>query len=347
MRSRACIRNSIVLCSLLVSGCGGGGGGGASEETADPSSRASSASPTSSDASSSTGPAEELVYEAEIEVGSDPGYATIGAGSVWVGNHADASVSRIDPATNRVVATVEINGEATGMLFAFDAVWTFGALTGLLHRIDPATNEVVAEIRLEGTGGGINGLATDGSHVWVSENSGFAYRIDPASNEVAAQVEVLSEGCGPGANLTFSAGAIWYACWEQPRLWKIDPETAQVTRRFELGGMIGSPADGGDIVWVPSTAEGVVLGVNPANGRVERQVALGRSVEQVRLDGTTMWARVSATELARVDLERGKVVERYELPSAPIPGGGLVVGFGSVWVMNFGEGTVWRIASRR
>lgn len=342
MGSRARMRVSVVLAGLLLCGCVGGDDG--SGQSANPPSRSPSDSAAARDGTSSTVPSAPQVYEAEIEVGSDPGYAAVGAGSVWVGNHSDATVSRVDPTTNRVIATVEIDGEPTGMLFAFDGVWTFAAMTGLLHRIDPATNEVVAKIRLEGTGGGINGLTTDGASVWVSENSGFAYRIDPTTNSAAARVQVLKDGCGPGANLTFSGSAIWYACWDLPYLWKIDPGKERVIRRFKLGGMVGSPADGGEIVWVPSMAQGVVLGVDPTNGRVEERVAVGGAVEQVRLDGTTMWARVSDTELAQVDLRQERIVERYELPSAPVPGGGLVVGFDSVWVMNFGTGTVWRIS---
>ncbi len=63
--------------------------------------------------------------------------------------------------------------------------------------------------------------------------------------------------------------------------------------------------------------------------------------------GGDMWVRASDTELLHVDLKKMKVSDRYELPPAPIPGGGLALGFGSVWAANFGEGTVWRIAAAR
>src|SRR5688572_4426548 len=43
---------------------------------------------------------------AEIAVGEGPGYADVAGGSVWVGNHRSDSISRIDPATNSVIATV-------------------------------------------------------------------------------------------------------------------------------------------------------------------------------------------------------------------------------------------------
>ena len=283
------------------------------------------------------------VYDAEIQVGAEPGYATVGAGSVWVGNHLEGTVSRIDPKQDTVIATIEVDGEPTGMLFAFDDVWTFGAATGLLHRIDPKTEKVVARVRLKGLGGGINGLAADDSSVWVSESSGLVYRIDPITDKVAGTVKVLKNGCAPGGNLTFTAGAVWYACWDYPWLWKIDPATQRIVEKFRVGGMVGSPAADEGMVWVPQMDTGWVLGIDPTTGEVKRRVNVGTQVEQVRVAGKTMWARVSATELAKVDLRQMKVVDSYELPDAPIPGGGLTVGFGSVWVVNFGAGTVWRI----
>lgn len=42
---------------------------------------------------------------ADISVPSEPHRVAYGAGAVWVGNWHDDSVSRIDPATNRVVGS--------------------------------------------------------------------------------------------------------------------------------------------------------------------------------------------------------------------------------------------------
>ena len=54
----------------------------------------------------------------------------------------------------------------------------------------------------------------------------------------------------------------------------------------------------------------------------------------------SIWVRRSDTEVVRVDPETGDVVGRY-----PAAGGGgcIAVGFGSLWVANFMDSTVWRI----
>src|SRR5439155_1064436 len=45
---------------------------------------------------------------ASIAVGSRPGTPAVGLGAVWIPNTGDGTVSRIDPASNRVVATLRV-----------------------------------------------------------------------------------------------------------------------------------------------------------------------------------------------------------------------------------------------
>jgi YVTN family beta-propeller protein len=47
----------------------------------------------------------------------------VGAGSVWVANSYSGTISRIDPATNRVVATIRVGYEPTHFAFARGKVW--------------------------------------------------------------------------------------------------------------------------------------------------------------------------------------------------------------------------------
>src|SRR5262249_41176932 len=49
---------------------------------------------------------------AEIAVGSGPRFTAVGGGSVWVENQGDGTVSRIDAATNTVIATISVSGTA-------------------------------------------------------------------------------------------------------------------------------------------------------------------------------------------------------------------------------------------
>ena len=72
--------------------------------------------------------------------------------AVWVANDGLAtpdipSVSRIDPATNKVVATIPLGAtraccvDHMGVIAAAGAVWTILPQANMAVRIDPATNE--------------------------------------------------------------------------------------------------------------------------------------------------------------------------------------------------------------
>ena len=63
----------------------------------------------------------------------------LAAGSVWVSSGLDDAVTRIDAATNRVLATIPVGRGPGAMAVAGGAVWVSLPERGGLGRIDPAT----------------------------------------------------------------------------------------------------------------------------------------------------------------------------------------------------------------
>ena len=59
---------------------------------------------------------------------------------MWVTNYGSATITRIDPATNEVIATVEGGFGPEGIGFTDDAVWVANVRDGNVSRIDPETN---------------------------------------------------------------------------------------------------------------------------------------------------------------------------------------------------------------
>ncbi len=79
---------------------------------------------------------------APIRVGNGPTGIAFGDGSAWVANSLDGTVSRIDPATNSVAATIPTGGTPTGVAVdASGVVWVANQYGGTLQRIDPKTNQ--------------------------------------------------------------------------------------------------------------------------------------------------------------------------------------------------------------
>ena len=46
-----------------------------------------------------------------------------GNGSIWVANSGDGTVSRIDPATGRIAATISVGGSPNGIVAADGEIW--------------------------------------------------------------------------------------------------------------------------------------------------------------------------------------------------------------------------------
>ncbi|MGI8706739.1 MAG: hypothetical protein ACR2LG_00820 [Actinomycetota bacterium] len=276
---------------------------------------------------------------AEISVGAGPGYLATGSGSIWTGNHVGQTISRIDPRTNKVSATIELNGEPTSMTTGFGRVWTHIVLTGhQLIGIDPERNEVAVRVAYKGEGGAINGITMGAGSVWFAPSNGTVMRVDPVSGKVLATVAVGRKALGA---VTFGAGALWYT--DQTKyLSRIDPNTNEV-QRFVVGRGASNPVFGLGAVWVPNPSTGEIARFSPLTGKVTGKVQVGSSVDQLRVSGNDLWVRLSSTELIRMNVRTMKVMKRYELPPAPIPGGGLTLGFGAMWIANFAENTVWRI----
>jgi outer membrane protein assembly factor BamB len=86
-------------------------------------------------------------------------------------------VSRIDPATNTVVATIDGVGSGVGIT-AGDGDIFVGTRDGDISRIDPASNEARPVIDLDGWP---YGLAYGDGELWATNaNTGVVYRLNDA-----------------------------------------------------------------------------------------------------------------------------------------------------------------------
>jgi YVTN family beta-propeller protein len=168
-----------------------------------------------------------------------------GAGSIWLLTDFRGVLSRIDPATNGVVATVSVKPSSYAAVFGFDAVWVTNTEAGSVQRIDPATNRVVATIE---TGPRPLFLAAgEGGVFTLNQGDGTVTRIDPATNAVAATIDAGVPGTG--GDIATGLGRVWVRA-KEVLLSAIDPQANTVVERF--GPKLGSGAVrvAGPHVWV-------------------------------------------------------------------------------------------------
>jgi DNA-binding beta-propeller fold protein YncE len=167
-----------------------------------------------------------VAVSAQIELGCtrchlDQIAATPGA--IWmtvahVDDFSSGEVFRVDPATNRVVARIPIEGNPRDLAVGEGAVWVY-SLThfegccvagGTLFRIDSATNAVTATL-LPGQVPPHAGISTPpvvvgtGGYAWTSRLPGELVRINQATNRVE-EVGIS----GPFYPFGVGEGGVWF-----------------------------------------------------------------------------------------------------------------------------------------
>jgi YVTN family beta-propeller protein len=261
----------------------------------------------------------------------------VGFGTVWVANHGDNSVSRIDPDTNRVVATVPVGEGPARIVMGFASAWVAHDREDGLWRIDPQSNRTLA-IRVGGRTSGTPAVGLGGVWATIWDDSSLV-RIDPITGTVAARVPVPAGPLG----VQIAGSSLWVASSHRGRgtLSLVDPGEGKVVRSIPFGVMpwFQGPAAEGDVLWVADAYQGQVRRLDVRTLAV-RTVVRDAPLPVAHLADGALWVNASDGRILRVDPETGRVTATLTAGASP---GGVAVGAGSVWVSGFTEGTLWRL----
>jgi YVTN family beta-propeller protein len=269
---------------------------------------------------------------ATIQVGQQPTTVVLGQGAVWVANKGDDSVSRIDPQTNRVVATIPVDGVAD-LAVGRDALWAGGDREGVA-RIDPRTNRVVATVPV---GALPFGLAATDDAVWVtSVVDGTITRIDPQTNHVTATIRTGGEPVQVAAN----DRAVWVAYPPDNLVRRIDPTTNRVVATLK----VAQPQDlalGFGSVWIPSGRSGLVVRIDPQTNTATSSIRVAGKPSTIAVGAGAVWVKQSdPSSVQRIDPQTNTVTA-----TVPVASGlyGLAVDDHWLWTVEFLGDTVTRL----
>jgi YVTN family beta-propeller protein len=296
--------------------------------------------------------------QAELRTGRDPGPALVAAGAVWVPNEADGTVSRIDPATTRIAATVTI-GDPQVMLargcgvdsvhsLMWDtllyrrcslpsaltsdgrSIWAADNVARGLARIDPRTNRVVQRFSI---GADPFAIAWGFGSLWVTSyfnDPQEVLRVDPTSGRVLAAISGPAMG---GTGIVVGAGAVWVAATYAGTLARIDPATNTITATVPVESYPLALAAGDGSVWVRNEDSSSVSRVDPATGRVTATVRGLNSLPQTHPDDSMTLGRdglwIAGLELLRVDPRGNRLAARIDAT-----GSAVAEGYGSLWLIS-------------
>jgi YVTN family beta-propeller protein len=175
----------------------------------------------------------------------------VGEGAVWLAHGEE--VSRIDPVTNEVVATMPAGGTwTTGIEAGEGAVWVQEDGTSLVRqersdspdgivRIDPRTDSVETKIPVEG----VASIDVGQGSVWaLSYTFGLLWRIDTRSN--LAEQSISGIGQSPTV-LTLGEPDVWVLDGFELR--RIDPFSNQVVATIAVSRNVETIAAGEGALW--------------------------------------------------------------------------------------------------
>jgi streptogramin lyase len=190
-----------------------------------------------------------------------------GGGSIWVADDQGASVIRVSPKTNRVVARIPVSDGPADMAFARSSGWVIDHRDAQLYRIDLGTNRstLVAKI----AGDAPERMVYLSGSLWITGRGTDLLRVDPATGEVRSTIDIGASGIDVAA----TAGTLWVPSRSaavdptgfpsMEALRRVSASTGEVTTVATASGRLdvnGIDARDG-YVWLSDNREGVLYRV--------------------------------------------------------------------------------------
>jgi YVTN family beta-propeller protein len=267
---------------------------------------------------------------ASVPVGAGPDAVVAVAGSLWVANLDDATVSQVDTRLGAVVRTIAIGRAPTGLAAGRGGVWTVAAAAGAGARarlIDARFDEVTRTIEAQdlALARAPAGIAAGGGSLWIVPGGvGMLVRVDPATGR---QTRIDTRTCCPSA-VAFGAGAAWVADGYVDTVTRVDPENV-ASAIIPVGHGPSAVAADDDGVWIAIEHEDAVARVDAATNAVTARVRVGRSPTGIALGAGSVWVANSGDgTVSRLDERSGKTIATIALGESPRH---LVVAGGRVW----------------
>jgi virginiamycin B lyase len=284
-----------------------------------------------------------LTPDAVFPTEGTPDWQVLTDDAVWVSNRPLNTVHRLDPKTNRILATVPVGkSPCSGLAAGFGSIWVpnCGDRTGdgkSVSRIDVKTNEVVATLPI-GPAQSEGGVATGAGSFWmVSDQKGVLSRIDPATNKVVAEITVPEKS----AACNFGEAAVWITTPATNQLTRVDPKTNKVTDTIEVGKGPRFLTVGAGSVWTLNQGDGTISRVDGKTAKVVATIEAGipGSGGEIAFGEGHVWATIPQIPITEIDPATNAVIKQWVGPG----GDSIRAGHGSVWLSNLSMHNVWRL----
>jgi len=265
---------------------------------------------------------------ATLAVGARPVAAVAAAGSLWVANLDDRTVTRIDLSSRRIQQTIPVGGTPTALAATPGAVWVSDS-TGQISQIDPQYNRPVptrqlVSVPLFRARTAWPMLAASRS-IWVVDPDGYVAQIDPGTGRQTGSVDVGDEPTAVAAG----AGSLWVTNSADGTVTRIDPDTLVATT-IPVGHGPDAVAVNAAGVWVANAGDDALVRIDPDTGAVAATASVGDGPSAVLATATALWvANARDDTVMRLDPRSGAVTKTIHLGGSPTA---LVSAAGRMWV---------------
>jgi DNA-binding SARP family transcriptional activator/sugar lactone lactonase YvrE len=296
---------------------------------------------------------------ADLPIGRSPSDVATGAGSIWVLDANDQTISQIDPQTRSVAQTFGAGAAPARLAFGDGSLWV-GSSAGLpprdrvdessllaqVIRIDPQTSTLPQEVitlsahhvtpdgLLLDNPSGAGHLAVGHGVVWAVNPDGSVSHIDPRNGRVVATIDGVNADA-----LAIDPTGVWAIGGGPARgkLSLIDGRTNAVTASLTLpgsniqagqltGGQLAAVGDGA--LWVTDAYQRTIWRVR-IGGVTGRRLDLGQT-SAIALGANSVWlTNDQASTVTRIDPETLRILKVIQLPAPPES---IAIGGGLVWV---------------
>jgi YVTN family beta-propeller protein len=267
-------------------------------------------------------------------VGASPTAVAAGAGSLWVTNTDEQTVSRVDPETGELRQTIGVGSGAGDVAADGRAVWVTNSLAGTVSRIDPRTNTVVQTIPLGGTPAAV---ALGPGTVWV------ANRDDQTISQLNARTGAVTgqAAVGPSTRaVALGAGSLWVADEARGVVFRVDPLRRAIIDTIPVGNGPVDVSVGGGSVWVANNLDGTVSRVDPARGAVSATIPVGDGPRALAVTADGIWVSNEFDgTLALIDPRSNTVAQTLQIGEQPQ---GLAAAHGRLFVAVRAAGAAHR-----
>ena len=140
-----------------------------------------------------------------VRLGARATAIAAGAGALWVASEEAGTVTRVDPRSSAVVASIPVGNAPTALAVGDGAVWVVSRNEGTLSRVDPDTNATSGSVRV---GTDLTDVAVGEGAVWVAGGEeGTVARVDSGD---LGEVKKRKTGSSPSA-VAVADGSVWIA----------------------------------------------------------------------------------------------------------------------------------------